>query len=45
MLGDIHFIEQDIMNVVSSFYSGSEQNMINKQKVVIHDAIKLHARD
>lgn len=31
MLGDIYFIEQDIMNVVNSLYSGSEEDMENKQ--------------
>ena len=45
MLGGIHFIEQDIMNVINSFYLGSEEDMANKQKVVIHDATKLHPRD
>ena len=33
------------MNVVISFYSGSEEDMENKKKVVIHDATKLHPRD
>ena len=45
MLGGIHFIEQDIMKFVNSFYSGLEEDMANKQKVVIHDATKLHPRD
>ena len=45
MLGGIHFIEQDIMNGVTGFYSGLEENMKKKQKIVIHDATKLHPRD
>jgi len=45
MLGDINFIENDIINIVSSFYSVSEEDMANKQNVVIHDATKLHPRD
>lgn len=45
MLGGNYFIEQNIMNVVSSFYLGSEEDMENKQKIVIHDATKLHPRD
>ena len=45
MLGGIYFIEKYIMNVVSSFYLGSEEDMENKQKMVIHDTTKLHPRD
>jgi len=44
-LGGIHFIEHDIMKVVSSFYSMSEEDMENKQNVVIDDATKLHPKD
>ena len=40
MLGRIHFIEKDIMNGVNNFYSGSEDDMTKKQKIVIHDATK-----
>lgn len=45
MLGGIHFIEHDIMKVVSSFNSVSEEDMAYKKNVVIHDATKLHPRD
>jgi len=45
MLGGMHFIEHDIMNVVSSSYSGSKEDMENKKKVVIQDATKIHPRD
>jgi len=45
MLGGIYFIEQYIMNVFTSFYSGLEEGMENKQKKVIHDATKIHPRD
>ena len=44
MLGGIYFIEQYIMNVFTSFYSGLEEGMENKKKVVIHDATNLHPR-
>ena len=33
------------MKVVSSFYSVSEEDMENKQNVVIDDATKLHPKD
>jgi len=33
------------MKVVSSFYSMSEEDMENKQNVVIDDATKLHPKD
>lgn len=44
-LRDIHFIEHDIMKVVISFYSMSEEDMENKKNVLNDDATKLHPKD
>ena len=45
MLGGIHYIEHDIMKVVSHFYSVSEEDMKNMENVVIDDATKLHPKN
>ena len=45
MVGGIHYIENDIMNVVSHFYSVSEEDMQNMENVVIDDATKLHPKN
>ena len=45
MVGGIHYIENDIMNIVNHFYSVSEEDMQNMENVVIDDATKLHPKN